>query len=80
MTSFYCGGPESPDSLDMVGHFGFCTPVQLNLLKNVLFYHLLTWVSPKQLALLSFVVETWALLSLFLLSYSVETLVYTKDK
>ena len=39
MTNPDLGGPEAPDSLDMVGSFGFCTPVELNLIKKVLFYY-----------------------------------------
>ena len=43
------GGPEDPNRLEMVGHFGFCTPVELILITNVLFYHieLKHWSPPK---------------------------------
>ena len=39
MTSPDCGCPEAPDSLHIVGHFGFCTPVELNLITKVLSYY-----------------------------------------
>ena len=45
MTSPEPGGPEVLDSLDMVEHFGFCTPVELNLIKNLLFYHIVLKLS-----------------------------------
>ena len=38
MTSPGRGGTEAAGSLDMVGHFGFCTPAELNLITNVLVY------------------------------------------
>ena len=49
MTSPEPGGMEFVDSLDMVGHFGFCTPVELNQKTKVLFYHTVMqlWFSPK---------------------------------
>ena len=31
------GGPQAFDSLDMVGHFGLCTPVEVNLITKVHF-------------------------------------------
>ena len=37
-TSPDCGGPEAVDSLDMVGHFGVCTPVEVNLITKVFCY------------------------------------------
>ena len=40
MTNPDSGGPEAAGSLDMVGHFGFITTVELNLIKNVLFYYI----------------------------------------
>ena len=47
-----CGGPEALDNLDMVGRFGFCTHVELNLITKVLLYHtvLRFWFSPKKIA------------------------------
>ena len=33
------GGPQAVDSLDMVGPFGFCTPVEVNLVTKVVFYY-----------------------------------------
>ena len=30
------GGPEVVDRLDIVGHFGFCTPVEFKLITKVL--------------------------------------------
>ena len=45
MTRPDCGGLESPDILDMVEHFGFCTPVELNLIKYLLFYHIVLKLS-----------------------------------
>ena len=43
------GGQEAVDSLDMTGHFGFCTTVELNLITKVLFYYIVLklWFSPK---------------------------------
>ena len=43
------GGQEAVDSLDMTGHFGFCTPVELNLITKVLSsdMELRLWFSPK---------------------------------
>ena len=43
------GGQEAVDSLDMTGHFGFCTPIELNLITKVLsiFKDLKLWFSPK---------------------------------
>ena len=42
-------GPEFVDSLEMVGHFGFCTTVELNLITKVLSYYidLKLWFSSK---------------------------------
>ena len=49
MISPDCGGPEAPDNLDMEGHFGFRTTVELNLITSVLFYYIVLklWFSPK---------------------------------
>ena len=33
------GEPKAFDSLDMVGPFGFCTPVEVNLVTKVLSYY-----------------------------------------
>ena len=43
------GRSEFLDSLDMVGHFGICTPVELNLISKVLscYIDLKLWFSPK---------------------------------
>ena len=43
------GGPQRVDGFDMVGHFGFCTPVEVNLITKVLCYYaaLKLWFSPK---------------------------------
>ena len=30
------GGPEPVDSLNMIGHFGFCTIVKVNVITKVL--------------------------------------------
>ena len=40
---------EFVDSLDMVKHFGFCTPVELNLITKVfsIYKDLKLWFSPK---------------------------------
>ena len=40
MTSPEPGGMEFVDTLDMVTHFGFCTPVELNLSTKVLSYQI----------------------------------------
>ena len=49
MTNPEPGGLEFVDSLEKVGHFGFCTPVELNLCTKVLSYQidLKLWFSPK---------------------------------
>ena len=39
MTSPEPGRSEFLDSLDMVGHFGFCTPVELNPITKLLSYY-----------------------------------------
>ena len=39
MTSSKPGRPEFVDSLFKVGHFGFCNPVELNLITKVLSYY-----------------------------------------
>ena len=36
MTSPDRGGKEAVDSLDMIGQFDFCTPVELNIIPKVL--------------------------------------------
>ena len=43
------GGPQAVDGLDLEGHFDFCSPVELNLITNVLFIHIVLklWFSPK---------------------------------
>ena len=49
MTSPENGGPDFVDSLGTVGHFDFCTPVEVNLITKVLSYYidLELWFSPK---------------------------------
>ena len=49
MTSPNRGGPEAVDGLDMVGHFGVCTPVEVNLITKVFCYfmELKFWFLPK---------------------------------
>ena len=43
------GGPEPVDSLNMIGHFGFCTLVKVNVITKVLSdsKELKLWFSPK---------------------------------
>ena len=43
------GESDFVDSLDIVGHFGFCTPVELNLITKVHSYYidLKLWFSSK---------------------------------
>ena len=43
-------GPQAVDGPDMVGHFGFCIPVELNLITKVLFFYIVLklWFSPKK--------------------------------
>ena len=42
---------EAVDSLDMIGHFGFCTPVELNLITKVPSYYIVLtlWFSAKKI-------------------------------
>ena len=42
-------GQEAVHRLDMVGHFSFCTPFEVNVITSVLFYHIVLklWFSPK---------------------------------
>ena len=44
------GRQEAVDSLDMVGHFGLCTPVEVNLITKVPSYYIVLtlWFSPKK--------------------------------
>ena len=48
MTVPHRGGQEVVDSLDMTGHFVFCTLVELILITNVLFYYIVLklWFLP----------------------------------
>ena len=43
------GGPEAADSVEIVRHFGFCTPKKLNLITKVLSdsFELKLWFLPK---------------------------------
>ena len=44
------GGPESVDSLNIIGYFCFCTPVEVKLITKVLSYflELKVWFSTKR--------------------------------
>ena len=43
------GGPEAADSLEIIRHFGFCTPKKLNLIMKVLsdLIEMKLWFLPK---------------------------------
>ena len=51
MASPDCGGPQPFDSLDVVGDFGPCTPVEVNLITEVDFHFLvlILWFSPEKI-------------------------------
>ena len=49
MTIAQRGGQEAVDSLDMTRNFGFCTPVELNLITKVPSWYIVLklWFSQK---------------------------------